>query len=141
MTMLNMLMYGFIGYTVVYMILKAIEQNEKYKKIQKPVQKPTQKQVEIKSRNLYCKAENLIAKHEVYALQVEQIVTQINDVEDALNAERQSCIRSDKEIKSLIAKSLKLQEQKHNIESKMLKIMDDLDKIAMEEYKRQMMTL
>ena len=141
MKVLEWLVIGLIAFTVIYMILKVIETGSKCKKAQQPVQKPIQEQVEIKSRDLYCKAENLIAIHEVYALQVEQIVTQINEVEDALVAERTSCIKSDSEIRSLIKQSLRLQEQKCKIESKMLKIMDDLDKIAKEEYKRQMMAL
>ena len=137
MKVLEWVVIGLIAYTVIYMILKAIEFNHKYRMAQQPIQKPTPKQIEIKSRDLYCRAENLIATHEVYGLQVEQIAHQINEVELALETERASCIKSDSEIKSLIAKSLRLQEQKCRLESKMLKICKELDDIAKEEYKRQ----
>ena len=137
MKVLEWVVIGLVAYTVIYMILKAIEFNHKYRMTQQPVQKPTPKQIEIKSRDLYCRAENLIATHEVYGLQVEQITHQINEVELALETERASCIKSDSEIKSLIAKSLRLQEQKCRLESKMLKICKELDDIAKEEYKRQ----
>lgn len=141
MKVLEWVVIGLVAYTVIYMILKAIEFNHKYRMTQqpvsKPVQKPTPKQIEIRSRDLYCRAENLIATHEVYGLQVEQITHQINEVELALETERASCIKSDSEIKSLIAKSLRLQEQKCRLESKMLKICKELDDIAKEEYKRQ----
>lgn len=138
MTVLEYLIIGLVAFTVIYMILKVIAIGSSCRRAQQPVQKPTPRQIEIKSKDLYCRAENLIATHEVYALQVGQIVTQINEVEDALVAEKASCIKSDTEVRSLIARSLKLQEQKCKIESKMLKICDELDKIAKEEYKRRM---
>lgn len=99
-------------------------------------------------------AENLIATHEVYGLQLHEIIENINKVENTLDrwrkfnkfyselksdeAIRESLeIVSDTEAKFLMSKSLKLQEQKCKLEAKMLKIMKQLDHIAEEEYRRQ----
>lgn len=138
MKVLELLVIGLIAYTVIYMILKYIALRQEYESIQQPVQECTKKTIEITSKDLYCKAQNLIEMHEIYALQIEQIVEQINRVEETLEIEKASCIRSDIVIKPLVAESLRLQEQKCRIEAKMLKIQDDLDKIAKEEYKRQL---
>ena len=140
-TLLRYIVYVLIGFTVLYMILKSIEY--KYKSCgnktntHNTAKKKHIKEIEIVSRDLYVKAENLIAMSEVYELQAEQLRHEIDNIEDMLSSERMSIINSDKEIKSLINKSLKLQERKCNLESKILKINNELTKIAEEEYKRQ----
>lgn len=155
---MNLAVYGFGSFTVTYIALKAVASRERYRQMRQAQQsqqimvspKPP-RQVEIVSRDLYMEAENLIETHEVLGSQVEQIVRQINQIEAILARHYRAVklketiaideviagTKSDTEVEYLTSKSLKLQEQKCRIESKMLKIMKQLDKIAQEEYKRQ----
>lgn len=108
--------------------------------------------VEIVSKDLYMEAENLIATHDIYALQIENLSKQINDIDKTLERYKKSKndtltikqavrdksdIISDKEAENLVSKSLKLQETKCRIEAKILRIMKQLDHIAEEECRRQ----
>ena len=129
---------GIIVFTVVYIILKAIAINEEYNISQQTIQIP--REIEIISKDLRLRAENLIATHEVYALQVEQLVIDINKIEDILEANKKSKVlkMSETEVRALISESLTLQDKKCRLESKIIKIIGELDKIAMEEYKRQL---
>lgn len=130
-----------VAYTVIYMILKSIQLAQVRREVSepsKPAPQPKRIEVEITSRDLYCKAENLIQTHEIYSLQAEQLMKQINEVEEDIKNEQVSVVRSDDMISKLVARSLRLRENKCAIESKMLKISDELDKIALEEYKRKM---
>lgn len=140
MGLLKYTVYGIVALMIIYLILKIIaSKNEDNSPVQairiKP--RPRPKQIEIVSRDLYVRAENLLNTSEVYGLQAEQLRRQINDIEDALQKERASMIRDDRTIKEYIAKSLRLQERKCQLESKMIKINKELDDIAKEEYRRQ----
>lgn len=125
-----------IAFTVIYMIIKYVGQLQDNKLT---IQADTKNKidVEIVSNDLYMKAENLISLHEVYGLQVSQIVNMINDVEAEIEKEMNSPIKSDKDIRLLTLESLKLQKKKCDIEASMIQICDKLDKIAIEELKRQ----
>lgn len=83
------------------------------------------------------KAENIIETHDVLALQAEQMQREINTTEKQLQAERVSMICDKSEIQRLIKHSLNLQQNKCKLEAQTIKLMDELDKIAHEEYKRQ----
>lgn len=140
MNVLNMVVIGLVGYTIIYMILKAIAVSQDRHNVEHQDEQITHKteiEVEIKSRDLYVKAENLIATSEVYALQAEQLLREIDRIQDKLDIERKSTIKDNIQIQELISKSLKLQERKCNLESKMIRINSELDKIAKEEYRRQ----
>jgi ATP-dependent protease HslVU (ClpYQ) ATPase subunit len=151
-----------IVYLIAYIILRVLaykEQNtksygsiEKQKSESKPRIKSKYRNVEIVSKDLYMEAENLIATHDVYAFQVENISKQIDDIERTLNKYKMSKkdkltikqavgdgsdVISDKEAEVLVSKSLKLQETRCRIEAKILRIMKQLDKIAEEELRRQ----
>ena len=144
MTIFKTISIILLAYTVIYMILKAIATNKEYQRslhppaesIQEPV-KLKKIQVEIVSNDLYMKAENMIATHDVLALQAEQMQREINTTEKQLQAERVSMICDKSEIQSLIKYSLNLQQNKCKLETQMIKLIDELDKIAYEEYKRQ----
>lgn len=141
MNVLNMVVIGLIGFTVIYMILKAIaiqqdRRNEECE-VKEQITHTTEIEIEIKSRDLYVKAENLLATSEVYALQAEQLLREIDRIQDKIDAERRSTIRDESRFRNLVTQSLKLQEKKCNLESKMIKINSELDKIAREEYRRQ----
>lgn len=140
MNILNMVVIGLVAFTIVYMILKAIAvYSDRRSEYEEPEQIThiTEIEIEIKSRDLYVKAENLIATCEVYALQAEQLLREIDRTQDKIDAERKSAIKDEGQIQELISKSLKLQERKCNLESKMIRINSELDKIAKEEYRRQ----
>ena len=135
MQIITWLATGCAVFFVIYIILKGYQ----YKHKNKPQQPAKRKKinVEIRSDDLYMMAENLIALHEVYALQVEQLSKDIEAIEDEILIEKQSYVGSDTTIKRLVSRSLKLQENKCKIESKMIKLMNELDKLAKEEYRRQ----
>ena len=141
MNVLNMVVIGLVAFTIVYMILKAIAVSQDKRNIERQeneqITHKTEIEIEIKSRDLYVKAENLIATCEVYALQAEQLLREIDRTQDKIDAERKSAIKDEGQIQELISKSLKLQERKCNLESKMIRINSELDKIAREEYRRQ----
>ena len=137
MTIIKTIALILLAYTVIYMILKAIATNEEYQKsLHQPVQ-PKKVQVEITSNDLYMKAENIIETHDVLALQAEQIQREINTTEKQLQAERVSMISDKSELQRLIKHSLNLQQNKCKLETQMIKLMDELDKIAHEEYRKQ----
>lgn len=146
MQIMTLITAGCTIFFVVYTLLKGIEYKQKIKSnepdgiysIMKRAQ-PKQIDVEIKSSDLKMKAENLINTHDVYSMQAEQLYREINLIEDKIERENASCIRSESEVKSLIRESLRLQESKCKIEAKMIKITQDLDKIAKEELRRQVM--
>ena len=141
MTIIKTISLILLAYTVIYIILKAIATNEEYQKsLHQPAEirelvQPKKIQVEIVSNDLYMKAENMIATHDVLALQAEQIQHEINTTEKQLQAERVSMICDKSEIQRLIKHSLNLQQNKCKLEAQMIKLMDELDKIAHEEYK------
>lgn len=144
MTIIKTISLILLAYTVIYMILKAIATNEEYQKSLHPPAEDTERQVkpkkikvEIVSNDLYMKAENIIETHDVLALQAEQMQREINTTEKQLQAERVSMICDKSEIQRLIKHSLNLQQNKCKLEAQMIKLMDELDKIAHEEYKRQ----
>lgn len=140
MNVLNMVVIGLVAFTIVYMILKAIAvYSDRRGEYEEPEQIThiTEIEIEIKSRDLYVKAENLIATNEVYALQAEQLLREIERIDDKLTAEKRSPVRDNAVVQKLISQSLKLQEKKCNIEAKMIRINSELDKIAREEYRRQ----
>lgn len=133
---------GCTAFFVIYTVLKAAEFKQKTQpqgiySIMKRAQPKRNIDVEIKSNDLYMKAENLIDMHEVYAKQAVQLSKEIDLVEEKIDKEIISPIRSDISMKLLVNKSLKLQEEKCKVEAKMIKIMQDLDKIAKEELRRQ----
>ena len=125
-----------IAFTVIYMIIKYVGKLQD-SKLAMQADTKNKIDVEIVSNDLYMKAENLISLHEVYGLQVSQIVNMINDVEAEIEKEMNSPIKSDKDIRLLTLESLKLQKKKCDIEASMIQICDKLDKIAIEELKRQ----
>lgn len=141
MNVLNMVVIGLVGYTIIYMILKTIAVSQDKRNIERQeneqITHKTEIEIEIKSRDLYVKAENLIATCEVYELQAEQLLREIDRTQDKIDAERKSAIKDEGQIQELISKSLKLQERKCNLESRMIRINSELDKIAREEYRRQ----
>lgn len=154
MTVLRVFVGISIVFTIGYIILKTFEYKESQPNTESKGASPKPREIEITSRDLYMEAENLIATHEIYALQIDNIVENIRQVEKKLDKYRMakrfkgtltvgdmigdgSAIPSDVEAEFLISKSLKLQEQKCKIEAKMLKIMKQLDAIAEEEYRRQ----
>lgn len=141
MNILNMVVIGLVGYTIIYMILKAIAVSQDKRNVEcqenEQITHKTEIEVEIKSRDLYVKAENLIATCEVYELQAEQLLREIERIDDKLTAEKRSPVRDNAVVQKLISQSLKLQERKCNLESKMIRINSELDKIAKEEYRRQ----
>lgn len=137
MSSLEILVYGLIGFTVIYMILKAMSMQSSTTRPNMQVRQTRVIDVEITSRDLYMKAENLIQTHDVLAFQTTQIQHEIDTIEDLLAKEQNSPIKSESEIKSLISQSLRLQEKKCNIEGRMIKIMSDIDKLAKEELKRR----
>ena len=143
MTIIKTISLILLAYTVIYIILKAIATNEEYQKslhppaeIREPVQ-PKKVQIKITSNDLYMKAENIIETHDVLALQAEQIQREINTTEKQFQAERVSIISDKSELQRLIKHSLNLQQNKCKLETQMIKLMDELDKIAHEEYRRQ----
>lgn len=141
MNILNMVVIGLVGYTIIYMILKTIAVSQDKRNIERQeneqITHKTEIEIEIKSRDLYVKAENLIATCEVYELQAEQLLREIERIDDKLTAEKRSPVRDNAVVQKLISQSLKLQEKKCNIEAKMIRINSELDKIAREEYRRQ----
>lgn len=156
MVTLKVIVAIIILFIIAYMIIKVLAHKEQHQIVITPEQpkKIVTKMVEIKSKDLYMVAENLIATHDVYALQTDEIAENINKIENILDRWRKfnkyygelkadEVIResleivSDDEAKLLMSKSLKLQEQKCKIEAKMLRIMKQLDNIAEEEYRRQ----
>ena len=75
-----MVVIGLVAFTIIYMILKAIAVcGDRRSEYEEPEQITyiTEIEIEIKSRDLYVKAENLIATNEVYALQAEQLLREI----------------------------------------------------------------
>ena len=142
MQVITWVIAGCAVFFVVYTVLKAIEFKQKIQpkgiySIMKHTQQKRNIDVEIKSKDLYMKAENLIDMHEVYAKQAEQLSKEIDLVEEKIEEEMISPIRSEISMRFLVNKSLKLQEEKCKIEAKIIKIMQDLDKIAKEELRRQ----
>lgn len=156
MTVLRVLVGLIIIFFVAYVIIKVLAYKEQHQIVIEPEEqiKSRPRQIEIKSKDLYMEAENIIATHDVYGLQLDDIVNKISSIEQVLDRWRRfqklsstftidqvirekSNIVSDTEAEYLISKSLKLQEQKCKIEAKILKLMKQLDKIAEEEYRRQ----
>ena len=145
-----------IAMFVIYMILRIISAVEiqKSKEIEEeqksqPIRKPQKKliNVEITSRDLIIKAQNLIDQSEVYGLQIEQCVREIAEIECKLEEARnpipelthnEKLDLSNPVVKELVNQSLRLQERKAKLEEKLIKIHTGLDKIAEEELKRQM---
>lgn len=138
MKTIRMLVVIMVIFIVIYMILKyiAVVQEKKQACMRERVITP--REIEIVSRDLYVKSENLLALSDVYELQLVQIGHDIDNIESMIDEERRSCIQNTNDIKSLIDKSLKLQERKCILESKILKINKELSEIALEEYRRQM---
>lgn len=138
MKTIRMLVVIMVIFTVIYMILKYIAMIQEKKQVNMHKRVITPREIEITSRDLYVKSENLLALSEVYELQLVQITHDIDNIENKINEERKSYIQNANDIKSLVDKSLKLQERKCILESKMLKINNELSEIALEEYRRQM---
>lgn len=124
----------FVVVAVVYMILKIIGQIQD--NTTRQMREPTPKEIEIVSRDLRIKAENLLAMSEVYELQIVQLVYEIQNTEKEL---KNNTTMSELDRRLLINRSLRLQERKCIIEGKMLKIDKELAEISLEEYRRQMM--
>ena len=158
MATLRVIVSIIIIFFVAYIIIKILACKEQHQIVieseDSDKKKKSRIQVEIKSNDLYMEAENLIATHDVYALQVDDITNKIDMIEDKLDKWRKYHklynkldidqlimesvdIISDTEAEFLVSKSLKLQEQKCKLEAKMLKIMKQLDNIAKEELRRQ----
>lgn len=139
MKMLEYLIIILVIFVVIYMILKVIEQMQE-NRIEIQHHEPTPREIEITSRDLYVKAENLTAMAEVYELQLTQISHEIDEIDEKLSENKKSFIRmSNNDEKLLVGRSLRLQERKCILESKILKINDELAKIALEEYRRHIM--
>lgn len=138
MKTIRMLVVIMVIFIVIYMILKyiAVVQEKKQACMRERVITP--REIKIVSRDLYVKSENLLALSDVYELQLVQIGHDIDNIESMIDEERRSCIQNTNDIKSLIDKSLKLQERKCILESKILKINKELNDLALEEYRRQM---
>lgn len=117
---------------IFYMVLKVIEKIQISKQIYE--HEPTPKEIEIVSRDLKIKAENLLAMSEVYELQLVQHRHEIEDIDQKLKT-----TPKDSDVyHTLVGRSLRIQERKCITESKIIKINKELSEIALEEYRRQM---
>ena len=121
---------------IIYMILKIVGQAQDNIIQQKRKSNPTPKEIEIISRDLRVKAENLLAMSEIYELQIVHYTHEIENIEDELGNDTSM---TESERRLIIGRSLRLQERKCIIEGKMLKIDKELSEIAIEEYRRQVM--
>lgn len=135
---LRLTVSGLVVFFVVYVILKAINEYV-YSQQPVPVQPKKKKRidVEIVSRDLYVKAENIINKVDIYTSQAYRIMKEIDKIQEKIKLEQASAIRSDDLIDELVNTSLKLQEKQASIESKIIKLNSELDTIALEELRRQ----
>ena len=141
MNILNTTVICLAIFTIVYMILKTIQCIQMNKQKSSDIKVLMPHEIEIVSRDLYIKAQNLIELSEVYELQISQLMHGIDDIEYQLQIERTTSIvqgKNSNEINILINKSLKMQERKCILESKVLKINKELNDLALEEYRRQM---
>lgn len=138
MMILRLTVSGLVVFFVVYVILKAINEYA-YSQQPAPVQPKKKKRidVEIVSRDLYVKAENIINKVDIYTSQAYRIMKEIDKIQEKIKLEQASVIRSDDLIDELVNTSLKLQEKQASIESKIIKLNSELDTIALEELRRQ----
>lgn len=117
---------------IIYIVLKVVENIQMNNQIYE--HEPTPKEIEIVSRDLKIQAENLLAMSEVYELQLVQYKHEIEDIEQKLKT-----TPKDSDIHhTLVGRSLRLQERKCIVESKIIKINRELSEIAIEEYRRQM---
>lgn len=121
--------------SVIYVILKIIGQIQDNVIKQKRRYEPAPKEIEIISRDLRIKAENLLAMSEIYELQIIQYVHEVQNIEKELKDKDMP----ESERKLLINRSLRLQERKCITEGKMIKIDKELSEISLEEYRRQIM--
>ena len=122
-------------FVIIYMTLKIIGQIQDNNIRKKRRYEPTPKEIEIISRDLRIKAENLLAMSEIYELQIVQYVHEVKSIEKELK----DTDMPESERKLLINRSLRLQERKCITEGKMLKIDKELSEISLEEYRRQVM--
>lgn len=138
MSILRLTVSGLVVFFVIYVILKAINVYA-YSQQPAPVQPKKKKRidVEIVSRDLYVKAENIINKVDIYTSQAYRIMKEIDKIQEKIKLEQASAIRSDDLIDELVNTSLKLQEKQASIESKIIKLNSELDTIALEELRRQ----
>lgn len=148
------LMIVVIVLVAIYMVVKMISvvEVQKSKETQglQPVPKPQKKliNVEITSKDLVIRARNLIEQSEVYGLQMEQCVREIEEIDIKIEEARNPIPElthnakldlSNPTIKNLISQSLKLQERKVKLDEKLIKIHAELDEIAKEELRRSKM--
>jgi hypothetical protein len=121
-----------VAIVVIYMVLKVIATVQMSRQIYE--REPTPKEIEIVSRDLKIKAENLLAMSEVYELQLVQHKHEIEDIDQKLKT-----TPKDSDVyHTLVGRSLRIQERKCITESKIIKINRELSEIALEEYRRQM---
>jgi hypothetical protein len=116
---------------VVYFVLKIVENSREY---QTNDHKPLPNEIEIVSRDLKIKAENLLSMSEVYELQLIQYKHEIDNIDQKLR----TTPKNSDIYHTLVGRSLRIQERKCIVESKIIKINRELSEIAIEEYKRQM---
>jgi hypothetical protein len=137
MKYLEWLTIGIVIIFILYIILKIIGKIQDNQYDEEENYRPTPKDIEIVSRDLYIKSENLLAMIDIYELQLAQLKHEIADIEGELNVAKS--LKQSENAKMLTGRSLRLQERKCIIEAKIIKTNDELAKIALEEYRRQMM--
>ena len=144
MLMLKSISIFIVGFSILYIILKIISTINICKSIkaeQMQIQtEPKMIQVEIVSKDLRVKAENMINLVDIYSRRMYHMQCEIDAIEEQIRAERSCSITcSEEHIEELIVRSLKIDEDKYKLESKVIKLNEELDKIARTELERQSM--
>lgn len=146
MLMLKSISIFIVGFSILYIILKIIStinicKSIKAEQMQMQIQtEPKMIQVEIVSKDLRVKAENMINLVDIYSRRMYHMQCEIDAIEEQIRTERSCSITcSEEHIEELIVRSLKIDEDKYKLESKVIKLNEELDKIARTELERQSM--
>lgn len=95
--------------------------------------------IEIKSKDLRVEAENIINLVDIYSRRMYHMQKEIDKIEQEIQDHKSCSIAcSDEYIETLIVKSLKIDEEKYKMESKLIRLNNELERIALEERDRQL---
>ena len=139
MNLLHATIIGLIGFTVIYIILKYIEEN--HAMIMANQSNNTAMNhidVKIVSKDLYIKADIITRQMDIYSSQAYMINEQIDLINEKIQTERcQGIATNNNYVNDLILQALNLEDTKCKLETKIFKLNEELEKIGIEELRRQ----